>query len=616
MDNSLVCQSAQAEPLGLMRIDIERVLCHLRDAAVPGALDRYQVACAGVQFWADLLALGKLNGVLGDTTTVELEENLRQAECEADCAAEEALGQIADTSETIKHFGSATVELHVSTSPESLSKVLHLPMPECCGYDLADLKMIAGDVGRLTAQVRLDRAFLIVGIRTGGTYLAPLWKAVLTGLGVADVHWYTVRPREGYLTLDGLESARVWLEQRFEPVIVVVDDRPDTGATMERVAERLREPGVDLWFSCVGKLWQGRAAHQMPSYPPAFVMRDSCAPRLWECLLPGEQPEFIARLRNTEGIPSLPAEARLQFRCPQGEARYGFGLGWLPWNDSRVLSGHRPLVNPRKTPIEILGPNCDVLLHLRFIGEGVFGRAEFERVRRIASTGTAWLVDGYAITVDIGATRSFQEQFHTTSQPRRANLLLQAANWLAATAKQTVAHTYHSPVLMVLGPRWSAMADTMLDRCGRNPLQEISKPLSTFLAEPVLWPGLAGRVFRSSLRYGSGGWHWQIDRYGRLHRFQLDTNWGDISFPELELAAFILENRLAIEDAGQLASLCGLAWSSVRGSLSLAALTIVESRVRSVRVLSESGRGTLFEDFHQLIRTTSELAEIDTHSWK
>ena len=461
MNDLLVNQPVQAGPVGLIRINIGRVLSHLRTAAAPGALDRYLVACASVQFWADLLVVGKLNGVLGDTTTEELEEQFRRAECEADCAAQVMLGRIAAASEDIAHLASASVALHINSSPDSLSKVLHLPMPECCGYDLADLALIAGDVDRLTAQVRLDRAFLIVGIRTGGTYLAPLWKAVLTGLGVADVHWCTVRPREECAASDGLEIARAWLEHRFAPVIVVVDDRPDTGATMERVAAPLREPGVDLWFSSVGKLWQGPAAHPMPSHPPAYVMRNSRAPRLWECLLPDEHPEFIARLRDTAGIPSLPAQARLHFRCPQGEVRYGLSRAWLPWNDPQVLNGHRSLVNPRKTPIEILGPDGDALLHLRFIGEGVFGRAEFERMRKMGATGAAWLVDGYAITVDIGATRSFQEQFHTASQPRRVDLLLQAANWLTVPARQTIAYTYHSPVVMALDPRWSAMADTM-----------------------------------------------------------------------------------------------------------------------------------------------------------
>ena len=611
MNDPLANQPVHASPVGLIRIDIERALGRLHAAAAPGALDRYLAACASVQFWADLLSLVKLNGVLGDTTTEELEGQLRRAECEADRAVLAMLGRITVVSENIDYLATASVALHASTSPDCLSKVLHLPMPECCGYDLADLELIAGDADRLIAQVRPDRPFLIVGIRTGGTYLAPFWKAVLTGLGVDDVHWCTVRPREGCTTVDGLETARAWLQHQLAPVVVVVDDQPDTGATMECVAAQFREYGVDMWFSSVGKLWHDPAVRLMTSHPPAYVRRDTREPRLWECLLSSEQPEFIARLRDTAGLPPLPAQARLNLRCSQGEMRYGFGRAWLPWNDPRVLSGHRPLVNPRKTPIEILGPHGEALLHMRFIGEGVFGRTEFERVQKMGSTGAAWLVDGYAITVDIGATRSFQEQFHSSGPPGRADLLLQAANWLSVPEWQTIARTYNSPVVMALNLRWSAMVNTMRAHCGCDPLKEISESLSGFLAKPVPWPGRKGRAFRSSLRYGSGSWHWQVDGYARLHRFQLEANWGDISFPELELAAFILENRLALEDAGQLASLCGLSWSSVRESLPLAALTIAESRAKSVRVLSDSGRITLCEDFHQLIRTTSELAEID-----
>lgn len=601
--------------MGLMRIDTGRVLSWLRAAAIPEALDRYLVACASVQFWADLLAVGKLDGVLDDRAE-ELRKQLRLAECQADYAAQGMLGRIVVEPQSIDLLTSINVALHVNSSPNFLSKVLHLPMPECCGYDIADLAMIADDVDRLVGQVRRERSFLIVGIRTGGTYLAPLWKAVLTGLGVTDVHWCTVRPQEECATFDGLEAAWAWLEHRNSPVVVVVDDRPDTGATMERLAEQFCEPCVDLWFSSVGKLWHSLAEPPVQKQAPVYVMSDSRPPRLWECLLLGEHPDFIARLRDTAGIPSLASQARLHFRCPQGEVRYGFSRAWLPWSDPVVLTGRRPLVNPRKTPIEILGPDGDVLLHLRFVGEGVFGRAEFERVRDMSSTGPAWLVDGYAITVDIGATRTFQEQFHAASPPRRTDLLYQAAKWLTVPAWQTTAHTFNSPVVIALEPRWLAMADSMRAHCGSNLLQEISEQMRAFLAEPVPWPGREGRVFRSSLRYACGGWHWQIDGHGRLHRFQLEANWGDISFLELEVAAFILEHRLAIEDAGELASLCGLAWSSVRESLSLAALMIAESRVRSVRTISDSGRITLCEDFHQLVRTTSELTEIDTPSWK
>ena len=615
MSNLLVNQSSRASPVGLLRIDIGEVIGRLNAAVVPGALDhRYLVACASVQFLADLLSLVKIYGVHGNTTPERLETLLFHAECAADCAALMLLGRIVDVPEDIDHLACAILELHVNTTPDCLNKLLLLPMPECCGYDLADLALISGDVDRLITQVSFDRPFLIVGIRTGGAYLAPLWKASLTGLGVEDVHWCTVRPSKGCAAVDGLETARAWLQHRFAPVIVVVDDQPDTGATMECVGEQFRERGVDLWFASVGKLRHDSEARCVASNLSACVIRNSRTPRLWECLLPNEQPEFMARLRSIAGIPSLPSQARLHYRCPQGEMRYGFGQAWLPWNDPQVLSGRRVLVNPRKTPIEIQGSNGEALLHLRFIGEGVFGCAEFDRVRKMAPTRSAWLVDGYVITVDIGETRSFQEEFHLSRGFRRADLLLQAASWLVVPECQTIAHTFNSPVILALDLRWSVMADTMRKHCGCDPLQKISEPLREFLVKPVMWPGEQGRVFRSSLRYGSGGWHWQVDRNARLHHFQLEANWGDISFPELEVAAFILENSLEIEVAGQLASLCGLTWSSVRESLSLAALTIAESRIRSVRVLSDSGRTTLCEDFHQLLKITFELAEIDTFS--
>lgn len=607
-------QPTHAYPHGALCIDIDRALYRLNDAAEATPMDKYLVSCASVQFWADLLTLAKLNGVLGDTTTQSLEQQLRYSESKADHAAQLVLGMAVAGPQYIDYPKFANIELHVSTSIDILSKVLHLPMPECCGYDLADLSAITEDVHRLIAHVRLDREFLIVGLRTGGAYLAPLWKAVLTGLGAANAHWCTVRPAECAM-FDGLETASNWLVSRSSPVVVVVDDRPDTGATMQSVAGELLKFGIDLWFSSVGKLWHGSTEKPALTAPVCPTATPSAA-RLWECLLPSEHSEFIGRLRDVAGIHSLSDEARLIFRCPQGEARYGSGRAWLPWSDSRILKNRRPLINPRKTPITIQGPNGKDLFHLRFIGEGVFGRAEFYRVQNMRLRAAAWLVDGYVVTADIGVKRSFQEQFHAEDYSGRTNLLLQAANWLASSNCQSVGFTFHSPVVMTLERRWSAILDIMLAFCNYDYSQEISAHLRAFLASPVPWPGRTGMTFRSSLRYGSGGWHWQVDDTGRLHRFQLETNWGDISFYELEVGVFILENRLAIEDAMQLILLCGLAWISVREILSLAALTIAESRVRSIRKLTSRGRILLREDFHQLIKVMYELTEIRTSSWE
>ncbi|MBJ7311502.1 hypothetical protein ACFOLJ_12180 [Rugamonas sp. CCM 8940] len=620
MNDLLMPHLARAGLAGLIHIDVGQVLGRLR-AAGQGPMDRYLVACAAVQFWADLLAVGTSEGALMLTTSEEIQRQLRRAEGEADHAAQALLGKAAATpalaDEPADEPASVHVALRGDAGPDALGKLLHLPMPECCGYDLADLELIAGDGRRLSGQVGLERPVLIVGIRTGGSYLAPLWKAVLGGLGVADVHWCTVRPQVGGAAVDGLPTAQAWLGRRRMPVVVVVDDQPDSGATMDGVAALLRAPGVELYFSSVGKLWRGAAARPGPANPPAVIVRDGRPPRLWQCLLPAEHPGFIARLRDTPGLPALPAQLRLQLRCPQGEARYGLGRAWLPWNAPGVLNGRRSLVNPRKTPLEICGADGKVLLHLRFVGAGVFGRAEFQRVRQMDGAPPAWFVDGYAVTLDIGAARPFREQFHAASPSARGDLLVQAANCLTAQARQVVAHAPYSPMLMALGSRWTAIVELMRERCGGNPLLQVPEPLNALLAQPAPWPGRTGKAIRSSLRYSCGDWHWQVDRQGRLHRFQQEANWGDVSFPELELAAFALENRLALADARHLASLCNLAYSSVQESLSLAALMIAEARVRSVRTLSDAGRGALCQDFQQLIKTSLELAGLDTpSSWK
>jgi hypothetical protein len=309
-------------------------------------------------------------------------------------------------------------------------------------------------------------------------------------------------------------------------------------------------------------------------------------------------------------LPTLPDNVELKFRCAQGEARYGAGRAWLPWNDARVPTSQRRLVNPRKTPLVACGPAGDVLLHLRFIGESAFGRAEFERVQEMNRARRAWFLDGYLVTEDIGPAEPFRERFLAAKPSVRADLLVQAADWLTVITRQPVAQIHGRPVMLELWPRWSAIMDSLHARCGQLP--ETPQPLRALLSTPTPWLGQSGRAIRSSLRYACGAWHWQVDGQGRLHRFQLEANWGDVSFPELELAAFGLENCLTLAHARQLASLCRFPYSCIRQSLSLAALTIAEARARSATALSDGGRTALRRDFEQLLLTVSELAAFET----
>ena len=599
--------SFRARFSSVIRIEVGQTLGRLRAAVGQDDLERYLVACAAVQFWADVLASCNAVGAMIDA----IDNALGRAEHEADRTAQALLKPAAAGPAVTEDFPSTCIELRDSSAASMLAKALHLPVPECCGFNLADLQLIAGDCARLIGLVGTGRPILIVGVRTGGTYLAPLWRAALAELGVADVHWCTVRPRSDEGELDGLAVVQGWSTRRCAPVMVVVDDRPDTGATMERVAAMLRAPGIELWFSCVGNVWRGPAACVALTRPRASSVRGFRNSCLWKCLLPNEHHRFLDRLQEAPGLPALPDRARLQFPCPHGESRYGLGRAWLPWNHPHVLDGRRPLVNPRKTPILICGSGGEALFHLRFIGEGVFGRAECRRVQDMHPERRVWFIDGYAVTADIGSARAFRDHFHGASPSVRADLLAQTANWLTVMTRQVIARACGSPMATALGPRWSAFVRAMQERCG--PVSDVPERVAAFLERPVPWLGRSGKAIRSSLRYSCGDWHWQVDRYGRLQRFQLEANWGDVSFPELELAVFALENRLSLEDTRHLAELCEIAYSSVSESLPLAALVIAEARVRSVRALSDSGRAALLGDFHQLLMTTAELAGFAAH---
>lgn len=109
MNDPFANQPVHASPVGLILIDIERVLGRLHANAAPRALDQYLATCASVQFWADLLSLVKLNGVHGDTTTEELEGQLSRAECAADRAALMMLARIEVASEGINYLETASV---------------------------------------------------------------------------------------------------------------------------------------------------------------------------------------------------------------------------------------------------------------------------------------------------------------------------------------------------------------------------------------------------------------------------------------------------------------------------------------------------------------------------
>ncbi|WP_116199065.1 HAD family hydrolase [Amycolatopsis circi] len=102
------------------------------------------------------------------------------------------------------------------------------------------------DLVALAARFRLryperERPVVVLGVRTSGSYLAPLAAAALRAEGYRDVHADTVRP--GYRIRPSLRALLRGVARRGGRV-AVVDDPPETGQSIAEVAEAVRRAGV------------------------------------------------------------------------------------------------------------------------------------------------------------------------------------------------------------------------------------------------------------------------------------------------------------------------------------------------------------------------------------
>src|SRR5690242_1006101 len=86
-----------------------------------------------------------------------------------------------------------------------------------------------------------NRALLAVGVRTSGSYLAPLFAAALRTLGYSAVGVLTVRPDDPLL---GWERAQLRQLVGDGGMALILDDPPVTGRSIARVASQLQRAGL------------------------------------------------------------------------------------------------------------------------------------------------------------------------------------------------------------------------------------------------------------------------------------------------------------------------------------------------------------------------------------
>lgn len=367
-------------------VDAARILEPL-DAAEAGdeTAGAYMAACAAAIFWADCLLAARETG--GAAVIADARQSAAAATMRATVAAAAlAGGRVARAAQPA--YPALTLGWQTGCNAPPLEKLVAAPLPECCGYNLADLHVCLDDAAWLAA--RCGHRVVVVGIRAGGGMIAPLWAAALAAHGL-DARWITVRPvgvaadRTAY---DPGELSVVRELLNAAPSdLLVVDDLPNSGQTVALLAANLVDRSGRAWFAAVGRVetLDGRGHRATLRAVPALRPRRDRP--LWDLMLPVDRRSFLKRFSHLVEA-ETPADARIVVRCPTLEAQYGRREAWLPWNHPALAGERRRLVNPRKTPLQIVDADGSPLWHLRFIGEGPWGPAEHARLAQARRGGS------------------------------------------------------------------------------------------------------------------------------------------------------------------------------------------------------------------------------------
>jgi hydroxymethylpyrimidine pyrophosphatase-like HAD family hydrolase len=129
----------------------------------------------------------------------------------------------------------------VDCYPERLLRtVLRLPDPFYrFDQSLADCRVLVDRFAERWPD--RQRPILVLGIRTSGSYLAPLYRALLLNSGYRQVEMLTVRPRQRWRRR---EVAGVRAVNACDGLILITDDPPASGSAVARVAREVEQQGV------------------------------------------------------------------------------------------------------------------------------------------------------------------------------------------------------------------------------------------------------------------------------------------------------------------------------------------------------------------------------------
>ncbi|MFB7813561.1 Neamine phosphoribosyltransferase [Paenibacillus chitinolyticus] len=525
-------------------------LFHELESYVRGSKDRlhhYMYACILEQRLADLLLLSRCGVHPEDSDRLAVRLSSQRSLCV------QAASDIAEG--TQKAWGSTPVwpDYKVAKSsvtqkrPElfSLIRVLQeLRTPECSGYDLCDLEVCREDALHwLRDHADPSSPPVLIGVRTGGAFYAPLWASALRQRWGSDAHYHTVRalrkPSDPGASLYLPEELSM-LPDAIDPDtdIVILEDQPHTGGTVLELAGRLSVKyrlNKSVWVSSPGRLFKienGRLVKRSDRIPLNAAKKK----RIWQML--GSSEEVVEFLLPKLGISDArPADLET---VPSKSVPH--------WNDPMYRHDAPFRINPKKTPFFIRQKSTnEPVVFAKFIGKDLFGDFQFHQLKKFEQYLPDVLAyeDGYVVTKYEPELREMRDLFVNMPSAVTNEICQNMSGYwktLLASCQVSGGHPVHP-----LADHWQTYLGEMEDFIGRKLPSDPDWFEHSLHTE---WTSSA-HVY-TSLPYANQYGHWRarLSAGQRLktYRFHVDSTWGGTSSIEVELASFLLENRVRPDD--------------------------------------------------------------------
>lgn len=342
----------------------------------------------------------------------------------------------ATTREALLALGEA-LRAPLARFPSALRREL-LRLPSCFrSFDQqpADVERIA----RRFAERWPDRsrALVVVGLRTSGSYLAPLYVAALKARGYQDVRTLTFRPGRGWL---GTERAVPRDVIRHGGLALLTDDPPTTGGSLAKAASALERAGVPA-RAIVLLLQLFGSSETLPS-----------ALREYESvLLPWEEWTIHARL--------TPAAVQATLADFLGPASVVRGVERLPlppraWERSHVHARYQVQLANRES-----GRQWEQQLSVKGAGLGYFGEHSLALARELH--GVVPEVYGFRDGLVYRAWLPEEQRLSSIPPGQEESLATAMAAYVALRNRALAVEEDVSTRLFGQGPAWEVASDVL-----------------------------------------------------------------------------------------------------------------------------------------------------------